>query len=600
MATAGVGIEVCADFSRVAVDDPTTKGGNSGSNPSTASLLANAAGGFSTPTCLSFTDSETALVVGAAAQRLARRSPQSTIEGSTILPMIGRRVDDPFLAAELPPSKTPLASGDQTGTNQGACLSVMKGEEPFCLAATEALGHMYADMYQIAWNSIGTAPEAAVIAVPAHWCSNPSRIAAVRLALAKCSGLKTIQICAAEALACVPYGITKNPKKSVGTVAVVTLGGNSMRVALLRLRGGKLRVEAVVTDSQISAKAFEDTLVKHFEKQMCKTDKGISDRSRRRLEAACVEATFKLSRTNCRDAPIYVEGGMSGGRDFNVRLSRSRFDMLVRGVIETCIARLQKALSDFGMVSEDGAIAVQTVVLAGDGMSLRRLQDRVRSLCVGARVLCSVPPEEVFVSGAAQHAALVAAQARPTEMWTKLSSPEASAQRGDINIRISSCAEIMVSGSCPRSAGGSMVIAAAACGGVVEVSEDGRILARLRLSVPPPPAGGGIAAPTAARVNWTVDVRGSKVTVTVTDAADPATVWQRCCLGGARDAVDAYASDAVSEDEEDEEEGDASLDEDEEDDDDLEVDLDEEDEDDDDLEVGLDEDDDEEEGGGLD
>jgi len=502
---------------------------------------------------------------------------------------MGRRADDPFLAAELPPSKTPLASNDESVPGDAASLSVMQGETPFSLPATKALGHVYAKMAQIASNSTGSPTEAAVISVPAHWCSSPSRIAAVRAALAG-TKIKSVQICAAEVLACLPYGLTKSSGGKSSTVAVVTLGADAMRVAVLRLRSGKLRVEAVVEDRQITASAFEDALVEHFEKEMCRKQKEISARSRRRLEAACVEAAWKLAKTNCRDAPIFVEGGMSGGKDFKARLSRSRFNMLTRKVVERCAMRMRTALVDFGMVSKDGAIAVKTVVLAANGMMHCKLQDRIRALCVGAQVLCSVPPEEVFVSGAAQQAQMITALPQPEPMWTKLTAPEASVRCGDVCIRISSCAEIMVSGSCSRAVGGSVVVDAASCGGVIEVSEDGRVVARMRMC---PPSSAGASAPpsppTGARVEWKVDVSGAQLELTVVDPAAPQTVWQKCSVGGAERAQNPYLSDGDDEDEEEE------LDDDDEDDDDLEVGLDDDDEDDDDdLEVGLDEDDDEE------
>jgi len=592
---AGVGITVSAAFAQVAVDDPKAKSGNSGANPSSASLLANPAGSRSTPTCLSFTDQDN-FVIGAAAERLARHSPQSIVRGDSIMCMMGRRADDPFLAAELAPSKTALASNDEGAPGDAACLSLTQGDTSFSVPATEALGHVYAKMVQIASNSLGSATEAAVISVPAQWCSIPSRIAAVRAALAGTS-LKSVQICAAEVLACVPYGLDKSVGSKSSTVAVVTLGAGAMRVAVLRLRRGQLRVEAVVENSQITASAFEDALVKNFEKDMCKTEKkGISARSRRRLEAACVEASFKFARTPCRDCPIFVEGGLSGGRDFRARLSRSRFNMLTRGVVERCATQLRTALAGFGAVSKDGAIKVQTVVLAGGGMTHCKLQDRIRALCVGARVLCSVPPEEVFVSGAAQQAQLITAQPQPAAMWTKLTDPEAPVRCGDVNIRISSCAEIMVSGSCSRAVGGSVAVDAASCGGVIEVSEDGRVVARMRLC---PPSSAGASAPpvppTGALVQWTVDISGAKVELSVVDPAAPQTVWQQCSLGGssrAADAQDPYLSDDPEEEEEEEEE--EELDDDEDDDDDLEVGLDDDDDDDDDdLDVGLDEDDDE-------
>jgi len=425
---------------------------------------------------------------------------------------------------------------------------------------------MFEFLLKTATAKCGAAPRAAVLAAPGHLFCGQRRIAALRKALTA-SELQHSQICPSPLLACVAYGLDESSKATGRSekVGVVSIGGHSMRVSVVHLHRGRMRLEASSSDRTVSGKAFDACLFAAVKRQMAPDATTLlSARIARRTRKACVEARHRLSVPSCRSTDLLVEGGCVKTRsDFKMRLSKMRFESISRTLVDKAVrsakATLARMLSADDDDDENASLSsLSYVVLVGGMMSMPKLQQEFAAAFGNrTRVLSTIAPNEVLVRGAALQSKIVESlvEARRKDAWKKLSQHGPSADAGNVRLRISGLFEAVVRACCDRAVSFHATVDDDESR-FVEIYEDDRILARLALD---PATNVRAVIQTNARVDLSIQRAGAEPKL-ITIARDPSVAAPRYSAIPKEEEEEEPEKETSKDEEEEEEEDEGMLD----------------------------------------
>jgi L1 cell adhesion molecule like protein len=129
-------------------------------------------------------------------------------------------------------------------------------------------------------------------------------------------------------------------------VLIFDLGGGTFDVSLLTIEEGIFEVKATNGHTHLGGEDFDNRLVEfcmaEFKK---KTGLDISSnaRSMRRLRTQCEKAKRILS--SAHQAPIECET-LAEGEDFNIQISRAKFEELCMDLFRKCMPPVENVLKD--------------------------------------------------------------------------------------------------------------------------------------------------------------------------------------------------------------------------------------------------------------
>jgi L1 cell adhesion molecule like protein len=151
---------------------------------------------------------------------------------------------------------------------------------------------------------------------------------------------------------------------------------------------------------------FDNILVDWCCQEFSKKNKGVnlkdSDRALRRLRTACERAKRTLS--SATQAAIEIDS-LYDGIDFNVTLTRAKFESLCEAVFRKTIAPLEQVLRDAKMSKED----VHEVIMVGGSTRIPKIRELVSAFFNGKKLNDSVHPDEAVAYGAAIQAHILTA-----------------------------------------------------------------------------------------------------------------------------------------------------------------------------------------------
>jgi len=248
----------------------------------------------------------------------------------------------------------------------------------------------YAEAY------LGEPVTKAVITVPAYF--NDAQRQATKDA-GKIAGLEVERIINEPTAAALAFGIDKTNVEQ--KVLVYDLGGGTFDVSILQLADGTFEVLATAGNNRLGGDDIDNIIVDwicdDFRKENgidLKKDRMALQRIKESAEKAKkdlssmleVQISIPFIAANSDNQPLHIE----------TSLTRSRFESMIKGIVDKTIGPVRQALSDAGLTKND----IDQVLLVGGSTRIPCVQEAVRRE-LGKEPNKSVNPDEVVAMGAA-------------------------------------------------------------------------------------------------------------------------------------------------------------------------------------------------------
>lgn len=345
-------------------------------------VLENKEGARTTPSMVAMSKTGERLV-GQLAKRQAVTNPENTLY--SIKRLIGRKWDDAEVQRDLKlmPYKIVQAGGG---------VKVKMGDKEFTPQEISAmiLQKLKAD----AEEKLGEKITEAVITVPAYF--DDAQRQATKDA-GEIAGLKVLRIVNEPTAAALAYGFDKKKDQKI---AVYDLGGGTFDISILEVAPDTVQVLSTNGDTHLGGDDFDQVIIQWIVDEF-KKDQGV-DLSRdplslQRIKEAAEKAKIELS--TAQESEInqpFITSDASGPKHLVMKLSRSKLEELVGGLVEKTMEPVKKALEDAKL----SANQLDEVVMVG-GMTRMPLVLQAVEKFFGKKPNISVNPDEVVAVGAA-------------------------------------------------------------------------------------------------------------------------------------------------------------------------------------------------------
>jgi molecular chaperone DnaK len=348
-----------------------------------AQIIPNKEGGRTTPSVVGFTEKGERLV-GQIAKRQAVTNAANTVYA--VKRLIGRKFNSPEVQRARDASPFEMAES----SNGDARVRVMGRD----YSPSEISAIVLQRLKSCAEDFLGEAVDEAIITVPAYF--DDAQRQATKDA-GKIAGLNVQRILNEPTAAALAYGLGRNASERI---VVYDLGGGTFDVSILEINDGVFEVLATSGDTFLGGEDFDqrivDWIVREFQQET-----GIDLRgdclALQRLKEAAERAKCDLSfamETNI-NLP-FISADAMGPKHFNKMLSRSRFEEMIRDLVERTLDPCQKALWDAKLKPAD----IDKVLLVGGQTRTPMIQQRVREM-FGKDPSAEINPDEVVAIGAA-------------------------------------------------------------------------------------------------------------------------------------------------------------------------------------------------------
>jgi molecular chaperone DnaK len=327
-------------------------------------VIANAEGGRTTPSVVSFKDGE--VLVGEVAKRQAITNPDQTVRS------VKRHM------------------GTDWSIEVDAKL----------LTAQEISARILMKLKRDAESYLGDKITDAVITVPAYF-NDAQRQATTEAG--QIAGLNVLRIINEPTAAALAYGLDKEADQ---TILVFDLGGGTFDVSVLEIGDGVFEVKATSGDTHLGGDDWDqkviDWLVEGF-----KNDHGVDlakDRmALQRLKEAAEKAKIELSTVVETEVNLpFITATSEGPLHLQRKLTRSEFQKLTEELLERTKRPFEQAVKDAGISVGD----IEHLVLVGGSTRMPAVQELVKSLS-GKDPHRGVNPDEVVAAGAAIQAGVL-------------------------------------------------------------------------------------------------------------------------------------------------------------------------------------------------
>ena len=283
-----------------------------------------------------------------------------------------------------------------------AALSVKVQTEHASLSPVEVASKILERLKTLAEGTLGDSLVGAVITVPAYF--DDAQRQATRDA-ARLAGINVLRLLNEPTAAAIAYGLDHG---SEGVYAVYDLGGGTFDVSMLRLSRGVFEVISTGGDTRLGGDDFDALIADYFVQE--KHLSGLSHQSRRALLSAARRLREKLTDHEESTESVRIEGV-----DFELVLSREKFDRMAEPLVNRTIACAQQALKDASLTMQE----IKGVVLVGGATRMPVVRKRVGEV-FGTEPLTDLDPDQVVALGAALQANLLAGNRNPGEDWLLL------------------------------------------------------------------------------------------------------------------------------------------------------------------------------------
>merc|ERR1719216_366642 len=237
------------------------------------------------------------------------------------------------------------------------------------------------------------------VTVPAYF--NDSQRQATKDA-GRIAELNVLRIINEPTAAAIAYGLDKKNEVEIN-VLIFDLGGGTFDVSLLTIDDGVFEVMATAGDTHLGGEDFDNKLVDHCTKDFGKKhrkDMSGSARAMRRLRTQCEAAKRTLS--SSIKATIEIDS-LFDGIDYQVQITRAKFESLCGREFKSCMEPVKKVLSDAKTAKDE----VHEVVLVGGSTRIPKVQQLLSKFFNNKELNRSINPDEAVAWGAAVQAAVL-------------------------------------------------------------------------------------------------------------------------------------------------------------------------------------------------
>ena len=335
-------------------------------------LLADEQGLRLTPSAVYFPTDGTAPVVGSAALRRRATTPERTIV--SVKALMGRRRGDVVIHPAFP-----IVYNDQ-----GNVQIEVDGKlhSPVAISAL-----IIGRLKEIAEARLECPIHRAVITVPAYF--NDAQRQATKQA-GEMAGFTVERILNEPTAAALAYGLQRLGEAA--KIAVFDLGGGTFDLSILEMREGVFQVLATHGDTQLGGDDFDRALVAWLGARAFPDGESPPPEASARLLDAAVAAKHQLSSAEHTDISLPF---LRGTEHFQITLSRSEFENIIRPIAERTRQPCRQALSDAKMVPAD----LDQILLVG-GSTRIPLVRQIAAEIFGQEPNTSSHPDEAVALGA--------------------------------------------------------------------------------------------------------------------------------------------------------------------------------------------------------
>ena len=323
-----------------------------------AHVIANAEGGRTTPSVVSFKNGE--IIVGEKAKRQALVNPDTIIS----------------IKRDMGTSKKRKANGKEYTPEEVSAM-------------------ILSDLKKTAESYLGESVTKAVITVPAYF--NDSQRQATKNA-GKIAGLEVERIINEPTAAALAYGLDKQDTNE--KILVYDLGGGTFDVSILELGDGVFEVLSTSGNNRLGGDDFDNRLVDYIIEEIKKQENvDLSDdkMAMQRIKEAAEKAKKDLSgMTSTQVSLPFIAQTDNGPVNFEMDITRAKFESLISDLVDSTMEPVRKALKDAKLSKSD----IDKVILVGGSTRIPMVQDLVKKE-TGKEPSKGVNPDEVVSMGAA-------------------------------------------------------------------------------------------------------------------------------------------------------------------------------------------------------
>jgi len=359
-------------------------------------VIVNQEGDRLTPSVVAFTEAGERLI-GKLAKRQAITNPKNTV--FSIKRFMGRRRGEVKEEEAMVPYEI-----------RGAADELLKVYIPAMdkeFTPPEISAMILTKLKQAAEDYLGAKVKKAVITVPAYF--NDSQRQATKDA-GTIAGLEVLRIINEPTAAALAYGLDKEGERKV---AVFDLGGGTFDISILRIgkEDGESVIEVLATngDTHLGGDNFDqvviDWLVEEFRKETG-IDLSQDAMALQRLKDAAERAKCELSSSLETEINLpFITADQSGPKHLVKKLTRARFEQMVKHLVERCRGPVTQALEDAKLTPAD----IDEVILVGGATRMPIVQNFIKEF-FGKEPSKGVNPDEVVALGAAIQGSVLAGE----------------------------------------------------------------------------------------------------------------------------------------------------------------------------------------------
>ncbi|MGB5443622.1 MAG: Fe-S protein assembly chaperone HscA [Gammaproteobacteria bacterium] len=327
-------------------------------------------------------------LVGQAALDAASQDPLNTI--ASVKRLMGRGIDDvKHIGSRLPYEFVAGSSGMPRLHTAGGDVSPVE-------VSAEILRVLKAR----AEETLGGELQGVVITVPAYF--DDAQRQATRDA-GRLAGLKVLRLLNEPTAAAVAYGLDRAAE---GCIAVYDLGGGTFDISILRLNKGVFEVLSTAGDSALGGDDIDHLVANWLMQQVGIAEDAGHSQIRHLLHVSRV-AKEALS----TEEATQIRGQRQDGSEWNVTLTRTRFDELITALLEKTLAPCRRTLRDAVLRAGD----IDAVVLVGGSTRVPLVRKRVADF-FAAEPMLDIDPDKVVAVGAAIQADILAGNQADEDM----------------------------------------------------------------------------------------------------------------------------------------------------------------------------------------
>ncbi len=244
-------------------------------------------------------------------------------------------------------------------------------------------------------NYLGTQVTQAVITVPAYFTDSQRQ--ATKDA-GKIAGLDVLRIINEPTAASLAYGMDKEAADQ--KIMVYDLGGGTFDVSILDIGDGVFEVLATSGNNRLGGDDFDQKIIDYLVDEF-KKSQGIDLRSDKqamqRLKEAAEKAKIELSGVQQTQVNLpFITADSTGPKHMDITLTRSKFEELIRDLVESTAGPVNQALKDAGITADK----LHKVLLVGGSTRVPAVQELVKRI-TGKEPDKGINPDECVAIGAA-------------------------------------------------------------------------------------------------------------------------------------------------------------------------------------------------------